>query len=101
MEAFEQLAPPDYANEACARIAIRGDKYRPIKHAGNVRCPTLLQICEEDDLIPNSAVEKAAKILGDLAEVKRYPIGHFDIYQGAHFEASIADQIAFLKRHLL
>lgn len=34
------------------------------------------------------------------AAVKRYPIGHFDIYFGAHFETSVADQIAFLDHHL-
>ncbi len=100
LDAFEQFSPPYYVNEACARIAIRGDKYRPVKHAGDVRCPTLLQICEKDDLVPTNSVETTAKLLGDLAEVKRYPIGHFDIYMGEHFEASVADQNAFLHKHL-
>ena len=100
MDAIQQMAPSDYVNEACARIAIRGDKYRPVKHASDVRCPTLLQICEKDDLTPICAVEETARILGDLAEVKRYPIGHFDIYTGEHFEASVADQTAFFQKHL-
>ena len=73
MNAFEQMAPSDYVNEACARIAIRGDKYRPVKHANRVKCPTLFQIGDEDDLIPLGAVEEAARVLGDLAEVRRYP----------------------------
>lgn len=101
MDAFEQMVPPDYVNEACARIAIRGDKYRPVKHAGDIQCPTLLQICEMDDLTPIGAVEETARVLGDLAEVKRYPIGHFDIYRGEHFETSVADQITFFEKHLL
>jgi pimeloyl-ACP methyl ester carboxylesterase len=101
MEAFEQMAPADYVNETCARIAIRGDKYRPVNHAGEVQCPTLLQFGENDDLIPIGAVEKTAEILGDLAEVKRYPIGHFDIYTGGPYETSVADQTAFFKKHLL
>ena len=35
------------------------------------------------------------------AEVKRYPIGHFDIYVGEAFERAVADQADFLQRHLL
>jgi fermentation-respiration switch protein FrsA (DUF1100 family) len=35
------------------------------------------------------------------AEVKRYPIGHFDICVGEWFEQAVADQTDFLKRHLL
>jgi hypothetical protein len=35
------------------------------------------------------------------AEVKRYPIGHFDIYIGEGFERAVAGQTDFLKRHLL
>ncbi len=101
LDAFEHMVPPDYVNEACARIAIRGDKYRPVKHANRVKCPTLFQIGDKDDLIPLGAVEEAARVLGDLAEVRRYPIGHFDIYMGEHFETSVADQIAFLQKHLL
>ncbi|MEA3336177.1 MAG: alpha/beta fold hydrolase [Chloroflexota bacterium] len=100
MDAFEQFIPPGYINEACARTAIRGDKYRPIKQAHEIRCPTLLQICEKDDLLPAGAVEETAMILGDLAELQRYPIGHFDVYMGENFEASVADQMAFFERNL-
>jgi len=100
MAAFERLAPADYVNEACARIAIRGDKYRPVQQAHSVRCPTLLQVCEEDDLAPIQAVDRAAEILGDLAQVKRYPIGHFAIYSPEYFTISVNDQIAFLSKHI-
>ena len=44
--AFAELAPAGFVNEACARIAVRGDKYRPITYASRVRCPVLLQICD-------------------------------------------------------
>ena len=33
-------------------------------------------------------------------EVKRYPVGHFDIYLGEPFEHAVADQTEFLVRHL-
>jgi hypothetical protein len=35
------------------------------------------------------------------AEVKRYPIGHWDIYVGEGLEGAVTDQTDFLKRHLL
>ncbi len=100
VEAFARLAPEGFVNETCARIVIRGDKYRPVTRARKVRCPALFQICEHDELTPIDATEKAARIMGGLAEVRRYPIGHFDIYFGEHFERSIRDQLAFLRRHL-
>ena len=99
-DSFRMLIPDTYVNEACARILIRGDKYRPIKHARRVRCPVLLQICDYDTLVPISSVEKTAVILGDLAEVKHYPLGHFDIYTGGGFDQGVRDQIAFFRKHL-
>ena len=33
-------------------------------------------------------------------ELRRYPIGHFDVYVGEAFENAVADQTEFLKRHL-
>lgn len=97
---FEKFVPENYVNEACARIILRGDKYRPVKHARNVRCPALLQICDRDSIIPISAATEAEKQLGRYAEVKHYSIGHFDIYTGDNFEKSVSDQVDFLKKHL-
>lgn len=99
-ETFGKLAPENFINEACARIIIRGDKYRPIKYAKYVHCPVLLQICDRDDFTPISATEETAKILGGYAEVKHYPIGHFDIYVGENFERSTREQLEFFKNHL-
>ncbi|UCH10623.1 MAG: alpha/beta fold hydrolase [Fidelibacterota bacterium] len=99
-DAFCQLASDDLVNEACARIIIRMDKYQPIKHADKIRCPVLLQGCELDIGVPPSIIEKAQKRLGERAEVIRYPIDHFDIYLGDHFEQAVADQVAFFRKHL-
>jgi len=99
-EGYARIASDSFVNEACARITIRGDKYRPVSTARRVRCPVLLLICENDELAPVSAAEVTAEKLGDLAEVKRYPIGHFDIYFGANFESSVSDQLGFLSKYL-
>jgi pimeloyl-ACP methyl ester carboxylesterase len=99
-EFFRKFAPANYINEVCARINIRGDKYRPVKQAQNVRCPVLLQICEFDSVTPKSAAEETEKQLGEYAEVINYPIGHFDIYTGDYFEKAVSDQLNFFKKHL-
>jgi len=92
--------PDDFINEACARIIIRMDKYKPVKYAARVRCPVLLQVCDKDISLPMSVVEKAEKGLGKLAEVIHYPIDHFDIYLGENFKKSVSDQLDFFKKHL-
>ena len=99
-DTFNKLVPDDFINEACARIIIRMDKYVPVKYAARVRCPVLLQVCDNDISLPMSVVEKAEKRLGKLAEVIHYPIDHFDIYLGENFEKSVSDQLEFFKKHL-
>jgi len=99
-EMFSKLLPEGFINEACARITIRGDKYRPVKYAQNIRCPALLQICDLDSVTPISAAEETETRLGDYAEVKHYPIGHFDIYFRDNFERCVSEQLEFFKKHL-
>jgi len=99
-ESFGKLAPAHFVNEACARINLRGGKYRPVQYAKDVSCPVLLQICDQDTLIPMSAAEETRKILGKKAQVIHYPIGHFDIYLGDNFEKGVSDQIEFFKKNL-
>jgi fermentation-respiration switch protein FrsA (DUF1100 family) len=47
-----------------------------------------------------SAAEETEAVLGNYAEVKHYPIGHFDIYFRDNFEQSANDQLEFFKKHL-
>ena len=98
---FGLIAPPGFINEACARIAIRGDKYSPVKYAAKVGCPALLQICDRDELVPRQAVEKTADKLAGPVTVRHYDIGHFDIYLGVNFDKAVADQIEFFKEVLV
>lgn len=99
--AFEEMAPDGFINEACARIGIRMDKCHPIGEVGKIRCPVLLIAADNDISLPGAVVDKAAGRLGRLAEVRRYPIGHFDIYRGDSFEAAVREQVAFFSKHLL
>lgn len=97
---FAELAPDDFVNEACARIAIGIGRYRPVNYLHRIRCHVLLQVCDYDFAQPPQVVEIAARKLGERARIIRYPIGHFDIYHGDHFEAAVNHQIQFFKQHL-
>ena len=92
------IAPDDWRNEVAARIGLTVASYRPVRHVGRVACPILFAVCLQDRLAPVEPVERCIALAGERATVKRYPIGHFDIYQGAAFERAVGDQIAFLKR---
>jgi len=95
---YSKLASENFINEICARVILRSHGFRPDKQIQNVRCPVLVQICDHDSLAPISA--ETEKELRKYAEVKRYPIGHFDIYVGDDFERSVSDQLDFFKKHL-
>ncbi len=94
---YRALLPPDARMEVAARIALSVAFYRPVSLAHRVRCPVLLQLCERDSVAPVAATERAAGALGANAEVRRYPIGHFEPYFGEHFERSVSDQLGFLR----
>ena len=99
-ETFGALVPDGFINEVCARIVIRMDKYRPIRHVAKIRCPVLFQVTEDEASFQKKALEKAKKRLGGIAEFIHYPVGHFDIYLNNDFERSVSDQLGFLRRHL-
>lgn len=99
-EGYAKIAQAGFVNEVCARAILTTGGYNPLNYAKDVHCPVLIQVCEKDNLVSVNSAQKVAKILGEKAEIKRYPIGHFDIYTGDHFEQAVRDQIEFFKEHL-
>ena len=99
-DGYRRLAPPGFRFEVAARIALFVGLYRPVAHASRVRCPVLVQVCEHDSVAPVAAAERTLQALAGFGEARRYPIGHFEPYFGAHFERSVRDQVDFLRRHL-
>ena len=100
-EGYSKIVSPGFVNEVCARILLRSHGYNPIDYAKDVKCPVLLQVCEEDNLVSKNSYQKTVKILGKHVDLIIYSIGHFDIYQGKHFEKAVSDQIIFFKKHFL
>jgi pimeloyl-ACP methyl ester carboxylesterase len=90
---------PAFDNRLTARSAFDILRYAPGRHAADISCPVFAALCAHDSVAP------ARKALGQisrapLAQIKVYPIGHFDIYLGDAFEQAVADYLAFLAEHV-
>jgi uncharacterized protein len=96
------MAPPgfDLDNRHTPRIALRVGRYNPYRLLGEVSCPVLVCVCDADNTTPTAPAIAAVERVPN-AELKRYPIGHFEVYVGDGFERAVRDQTEFLTRHLL
>lgn len=98
---FASIDPPGslWRNELAARAMLTVGSYRPITKAKRLAAPLLVTVADRDETVPP---EPAARMGGDAprGEVIRYPLGHFEIYTGAPFEATMVDILDFLRRHV-
>jgi pimeloyl-ACP methyl ester carboxylesterase len=78
-----------------------GRPFRPIRHAAKLHCPWLVCVGEADRVAkPGPAIAAARR--APRGELRTYPgVDHFDVYDGPEHEAIVADEIEFLRRHLL
>lgn len=97
---YEAITGPTWRNEVPARFGLTAGLYRPGREAARLPCPILVQIADRDATAPVRAAQDAAWLATGRAEVRTYPIGHFDIYRGEPFERAVRDQLHFLRRHL-
>lgn len=89
----------ELTNEVAARIALKIMAYRPGRDTAKIPCPILFCVCEADSVAPAApTLRYAAK--APRGEVKLYPEGHFAIYVDEAFDRVVADQLAFLDKHL-
>ncbi len=89
-----------WRNRVSSRWLI-GRPYNPARHAARLHCPWLVCVGEADRVAkPGPAIAAARR--APFGELRMYPgVDHFDIYDGPQHEALVADQLAFLRRHLL
>ena len=95
----DTLARGTWRNRMTARAGLAIPMYMPGRVAAKVAIPILFAIAENDSIAPAAPTHAIAKRVA-RAEVKSYPNGHFDYYSGAGFEQIVADELAFLTRHL-
>jgi dienelactone hydrolase len=100
LEGVEALAAGhEIDHTVSARVGTRFGLYRPGRALRRPHPPTLLCVCEHDTVAPAKAAIRHARRGRDV-ELRRYPIGHFEIYWDPWFERVVADQLEFLRLHL-
>ena len=75
-------------------------RYRPGTHAKQLTMPLFVCIGDQDTAASVTLAAQAAR-QARRGELRRYAVGHFAAYLGAGFEQMVADEVAFLRRHVL
>lgn len=96
-EGFGRLAEESaqYQPKVAARIGLSVLFDSPWRRTKGIKVPVLYAVCDNDSVAPVAPTLKAAERTKH-AVVKRYPIGHFDIYFDDWFEKAVYDQADFL-----
>lgn len=89
----------DHRHEVSARAGMEILLYAPGRATKDLNCPALFCVCDGDSVAPARVTRWYAR-RARHREIKRYPIGHFDIYQGEPFENAVTDQVDFLHRRV-
>ncbi|WP_026197434.1 alpha/beta hydrolase [Sciscionella marina] len=98
-EAYTEIAGPGWRNEIDPFAGVEIGRYRPIRQAGRIRCPLLVQVADLDRSSPAHTAARAA--IAGRAEVRHYPCDHFDVLPGrSWYRSAVEHQLAFLRRHL-
>lgn len=100
LEGYTALAGPTWRNEVCARVALEVAFNRPIRQVARLQAPLLVQVGENDSVVPPASSERAAARANGPSELITYPLDHFDIYDGPEQQRALADQLDFLRRRL-
>lgn len=99
-ESYTAMAGPTWRNEVCARAALEVSYNRPVTFAKKVKCPTLIQVGSNDQIVPPDPARKTASLIQGPSKLLEYPIDHFDFYTESWHSAVLNDQISFLKKTL-
>ncbi len=100
--AIRELFPADcvWQNQFTPRVMLRLPRYRPFDAAGRIVCPWLVLVCDDDAVTPADQGAALASRAPRM-ELRRFPVGHFEVYRGEWFDRALAVQTEFLCRHLL
>ncbi len=93
---FTAMLDPDtrWSNEVTARALMPVVFFRPCRIAGRLSMPVLFCVCDGDLATPPGPSLQAARA-APRGELRRYPYGHFDIYNDPQAKV---DQVEFLRR---
>jgi pimeloyl-ACP methyl ester carboxylesterase len=94
-DAMQAAAGRTWRNEVAARAAMEMSSVRPGRIAKDLRCPTLFQIADFDQVAAAKATVKAAFAAAGQARVRHYPCDHIDPL-GDSRTAMATHQVEFL-----
>ncbi|CAN5449534.1 alpha/beta hydrolase [soil metagenome] len=97
LSGYEIIMGPTFENRMLARGILPILVNRPVASASKLHMPLMLVVAAADTIAPPSAVERVAAKASGRVEVKRFDVGHFEIYRGEVFEMSVTAQVAFLE----
>lgn len=99
-EGYLRLVPEGFPFDPsiAARSVFSLMRYSPGRAAHRIAVPTLVQVALRDQTTPAAAAAVAKRI--PLGELRSYDTDHFSPYLGETFEAFVADQVDFLRRHV-
>jgi uncharacterized protein len=82
------------------RFVFALSRYAPGKLVERLGMPLLVCVAHRDRETP---AEFAARFVerAPRGELRRYPASHFEMYHGEVFQRVLADQVEFLRTHLL
>ena len=97
---FEQLtAGTDWLNEVNSSSVFGMFRYRPVRRAKDITAPVLLQVGEQDGMVPLTPIERTAAA-APQGQLLSYPMDHFGCFSPEHLDRVATDEVAFLLHHL-
>jgi dienelactone hydrolase len=90
---------PTWKNQVAPRFLLQAPRYRKGTVA-RIAAPILFSLANRDVEVSADFIKEVAKE-SPRAEINEYPVGHFEMYHGEVFEQVAADQVRFLRQHLL
>jgi fermentation-respiration switch protein FrsA (DUF1100 family) len=88
-----------WRNEFAPRFVFVLPRYQPGRMVEQLGMPLLVCVADRDRETP--ADFAARFIQPPRADLRRYPASHFEMYYGETFKRVLADQVDFLRSHLL
>lgn len=100
-EGWKSTVPPGghFDNRVAAADAVGLVSTSALRHAGRITAPLLVCVCDRETLIDPKYVELVARRAPE-GNVRHYDSDHFEIYHPPLVGTVVADQIAFLRKHL-
>ena len=90
----------EWRNEVNTSPAFSLLRHRPVRRASAIKVPVLLQLGENDGIVPLKPIEKTA-VRAPRAKLIRYPMDHFGCFTPEYIDRVAGDQLEFLRRHLV